>query len=68
VFYICQFFRGRCYTFLYPLGQLLEHFVPFCSVLVCIIIYTLIRTVFNEGINDDNDVCMYVLNAIAKLY
>jgi len=42
------------HAFLYPLGQSLEHFTPFCPVLVCILskIYC---TIFNERINEGND-------------
>jgi len=48
------------HAFLYPLGQLLEHFVPFCPVIVCIL-SKLIVLFFNERINaaaaaaDDDD-------------
>jgi len=40
VFYFCQFLGADVsvhHAFLYPLEQLLEHFVPLCPVLVCIL-------------------------------
>jgi len=55
--YFLSVFRGKCFAFLYPLGQLLEHFVPFCTVLMCTL-SKLIGTVFNErnNVDDDDDV------------
>jgi len=40
--------RGGCYAFLYPLGQLLEHFVTFCPVLVCILSKLIVLVLMNE--------------------
>jgi len=51
VFYFCQFLGvdvSAHHAFVYPLGQLLDHVVPFCPVLVRILC-------FNERINDDDD-------------
>jgi len=46
IVFILSVYRGRCYAFLYPFGQLLEHSVPLCPVLVCILSKLIVGLLF----------------------